>query len=90
MLFLVSILHNYGYFFPKTLEASSSQLSLLCDGVQDATKDLALIESVDSDADEEESEDVCIKERNFAFHRYEAIQDLMRQLRRELDCSLAE
>ena len=58
--------------------------------MQDATKDLALVDSVDSDGDEEESEDECIKERNIAFHRYEAVQDLMRQLRHELDCSLAE
>ena len=50
-----------------------------------------MLEPVDSEGEGEEvDEDECVKERDVAYHRYEALQELMRQLRQELDGSLAE
>lgn len=81
----------YVFFYTKTLESSSSELSSLCDSVQTATNEWTLLDPVDSDDEGDmENGDVCVKERNSAYNRYEAIQEQMRLLRCEIDFSLAE
>ena len=77
----------------QVLETEFSSLRSLMDPLHLSVAAWMVREPIDSEAEEEEEEeedDECVKENDLAQQRYQVVEKALRDLREELESSLAE
>ena len=75
----------------QVLETEFSSLRSLMDPLHLSVAAWMVREPIDSEAEEEEEEDdECVKENDLVQQRYQVVEKALRDLREELESSLAE